>query len=68
MGMRSEISGWLVPRSPELGVLFAAAIFRLNTDMRGGATDTAVFSAACLITWAILRMTRILSDPERGGS
>lgn len=67
MGMRSEISGWLVPRSPELGVLFAAIILRASTDMRGAATDTAVFSAACLITWAILRMTRILGTREQGG-
>jgi hypothetical protein len=62
--MRSEISGWLVPRSPELGFLFAAIFLRFSAAMRGDATDAAVFSAACLITWAILRMTRILADRD----
>ncbi|MCA6264174.1 hypothetical protein [Phenylobacterium sp.] len=66
MGVRSEISGWLVPRFPELGFLFAAVILRLSSDMRGPATDAAVFSAAGLIIWAILRMTRILSASELG--
>ncbi|MCA6227023.1 MAG: hypothetical protein IM644_09220 [Phenylobacterium sp.] len=61
MGVRSEISGWLVPRFPELGFLFAAVILRFSA-----ATDAAVFSAAGLVIWAILRMTRILSARELG--
>jgi len=67
MGVRSEISGWLGPRFPELGFLFAAIFLRFSAAMRGDATDAAVFSAAALIIWAILRMTRILSD-RKGGS
>ena len=68
MGMLSDLFGWFVPRFPELLFLFFAYIWWQSTGLDGAVTPAAVFSSAFLITWAILRMTRILSDPERGGS
>lgn len=68
----SDLFGLLVPRLFELFWLFLAYLHLRLSFLGDGPTNltnvvAAMFSAAFFVTWAILRMTRILSDPERRG-
>lgn len=65
--MLSDLFGWFVPRFPELVFLFFAYIWWQIAGLDGAVTPATVFSSAFLITWAILRMTRILADRHDGG-
>jgi hypothetical protein len=72
MGMLADLFNWLTPRLAELLFLFFAFFWWRIDDLAGEGlfgpvTPLLLFSAAFLITWAILRMTRILSD-RKGGS
>lgn len=64
--------GWLAPRTLELVFLFFAFLWWRIDDLAGEGlfgpvTPLLLLSSAFLITWAILRMTRILGTREQGG-
>lgn len=65
-----DVLGLLVPRFIELIWLLMAGLYFRLSYLGDGPTNltnvvTAIFSAAFLIAWAILRMTRILGDLDR---
>ena len=64
MGMLRDLFDWFVPRFPEHVFLLFAYIWWEIADLDGAVTPATVFSSAFLITWAILRMTRILADRD----
>jgi hypothetical protein len=69
MGVLADLFNWLTPRLWELAFLFFAFFwFRIEDiggdGLSGPVTPLLLFSAAFLITWAILRMTRILADRD----
>ena len=68
-GMLGDLFNWLAPRLIELLFLFFAFLwFRIEDiggdGLSGPVTPLLLFSSAFLITWAILRMTRILADRD----
>jgi hypothetical protein len=72
MGMLGDLFNWLTPRLLELWFLsFAFFWFKIEDiggdGLSGPVTPLLLFSSAFLITWAILRMTRILAVRENGG-
>ena len=65
----SDAFGLLFPRLFELTFLFFAFLWFRVEDIGGDAlngpvTPWLLYSSAFLITWAILRMTRILADRD----
>jgi hypothetical protein len=69
MGMLADLFNWLSSRALELMFLFFAFLWFRVEDIGGDAlngpvTPWLLYSSAYLITWAILRMTRILADRD----
>jgi hypothetical protein len=69
MGMLTDLFNWLSSRALELMfLLFAFLWFRVEDiggdALSGPVTPLLLYSSAYLITWAILRMTRILADRD----